>query len=264
MSLPEKHRIRSAFSRAAASYDAAAVLQRTVCERLLRQLADAPAPGDILDAGCGTGYGVGLLQQRWPQARIVAADFSEAMAVTTRDKVSAAPFTSPATACTIADIEVLPFAAASFDLWWSSLTVQWCDAASVLREAARVLRPGGRLAISTLGTGTYSELREAFAAVDGHRHTLDFAAAEQLADTAASAGLRDIRLHRETLTLCYPDLRQLLGAVKAIGANALGTGRRRGMMGKTAWQALAAAYERQRLADGLPASYDVVLLTARR
>lgn len=266
MSLPEKHRIRSAFSRAASSYDAAAVLQRTVCERLLQKLAGEPAPGDILDAGCGTGYGAGLLQQRWPQARIVAADFSEAMAATTRDKISAPSITLPATstACTVADIEALPFAAGSFDLWWSSLTVQWCDAATVLREAARVLRPGGRLALSTLGAGTYVELREAFAGVDGHRHTLDFAAADRLTETAEAAGLTDIRLHRETLTLCYSDLKQLLGAVKAIGANALGAGRRRGMMGKAAWQALDAAYECRRLAGGLPASYDVVLLTARR
>ncbi|MDQ5881455.1 MAG: hypothetical protein QG616_1285, partial [Pseudomonadota bacterium] len=35
MQRPEKHRIRSTFDRAAASYDAAAVLQRAVCERLL-------------------------------------------------------------------------------------------------------------------------------------------------------------------------------------------------------------------------------------
>ena len=260
MSLPDKQRIRASFARAAASYDTAAVLQREVCTRLLACLDETmeQAPARILDAGCGTGYGAGLLRTRWPQAAIVAADFAETMAATTRRQAPAG------TACAVADIEALPFAGARFDLWWSSLTVQWCDAATVLAEAARVLRADGRLALSTLGAGTYAELRTAFAEVDRHRHTLDFTAAEALADTATAAGLRDVRIHRETLTLHYPDLRTLLGAVKAIGANALGTGRRPGMMGKAAWQALAAAYERQRVAAGLPASHDVLLLTARK
>ncbi|HEX5804248.1 MAG TPA: methyltransferase domain-containing protein, partial [Azospira sp.] len=236
-----------------------------VCARLLAALTtpDAlttldAAPAAILDAGCGTGYGARLLHGRWPQAALVAADFAAAMAATTQANAPAG------TAIAVADIEALPFADAAFDLCWSSLTVQWCDAGRVLAEAARVLRPQGRLALSTLGAGTYAELRAAFAGVDRHRHTLDFAAADRLAETAAAAGLRDVALRRETITLHYPDLRQLLGAVKAIGANALGAGRRPGMMGKAAWQALTAAYEAQRVPQGLPASYDVVLLTARK
>jgi hypothetical protein len=36
------------------------------------------------------------------------------------------------------------------------------------------------------------------------------------------------------------------------------------MMGRTAWQALEAAYEKQRTAAGLPASYDVILAYAER
>jgi len=267
MSLPDKQRIRDAFSRAAASYDAAAVLQRTVCGRLLAALEDAGeraaagielAPAHLLDAGCGTGYGTRLLHRRWPQARLSAVDFAATMAATTRRD---AP---PDTGCAVADIEALPFVDASFDLWWSSLTVQWCDIDAVLREAARVLSPDGRLALSTLGAGTYDELRQAFASVDRHRHTLDFAAADRLAEAAVAAGFHDVAVARETITLHYPDLRQLLGAVKAIGANALGAGRRPGMMGRTAWQALTAAYEAQRTAEGLPASYDVVLLVAQK
>lgn len=256
MQHPEKQRIRSAFNRAAASYDAAAVLQRAVCERLLASLPTAAAiPQHILDAGCGTGYGARLLHQRWPQARITAADFSERMAAITA---------AAGAVCTVADIEALPFRDTSFDGFWSSLTVQWCDIHRVLQEAARVLKPGGWLSLSTLGEGTYAELRAAFSGIDPHQHTLDFSAAEQLAAAAKQAGLTHHVLHRETITLHYPDLRSLLGAVKAIGANALGPGRRTGMMGKAAWQALNTAYENHRTDAGLPASYDVLLLTARR
>ena len=257
MNLPEKHRIRAAFSRAATTYDAAAVRQREVCRALLDALTatvGAPSsPADILDAGCGTGYGARLLAGQWPSARLVAADFAAAMA----QKAAA---TAPA--C-VADIESLPFRNRAFDLWWSSLTVQWCDPRRVLAEAVRVLRPHGRLALSTLGPGTYTELRQAFAGIDRHRHTLDFSEPAPLAAAAETAGLAQLQIERRTITLHYPDLKTLLGAVKAIGANALGDGRRSGMMGKAAWQALSAAYEAQRTADGLPASYDVILLTAR-
>lgn len=257
MNLPDKRRIRAAFARAAGTYDAAAVVQRRVCEALLSAL-DTPAgasPQRILDAGCGTGYGARLLTARWPDATLIAADFAETMARTAA---------AVAHAATVADIEALPCRDGSMDLWWSSLSVQWCDLGRVLGEAHRVLAPGGRLALSTLGPGTFHELRTAFATVDRHRHTLDFAEPEAIAALATSAGLRDIRVTRETLTVCYPDLRQLLGAVKAIGANALGSGRRNGMMGKAAWQRLATAYEDARTPQGLPASYDVILLTARR
>ena len=63
------------------------------------------------------------------------------------------------------DLEQLPLADASLDLYWSSLAIQWCDPLAVFREARRVLRPDGRLAVSTLGPATFHELREAFTAV---------------------------------------------------------------------------------------------------
>ena len=55
-------------------------------------------------------------------------------------------------------------------------------------------------------------------------------------------------------------MKTLLRAVKAIGAQNVGEGGRSGMMGRLAWQTLEAAYERFREKDGLPASYDVILI----
>jgi len=260
MTLPAKQRVRASFDRAAATYDAAAVLQRQVCERLLAAFelpafelpAAAPA---ILDAGCGTGYGARLLRARWPLAHLTVADFAPAMLDLAR---------GAADACYAADIEALPFNAQCFDAWWSSLSIQWCDAATVFAEAARVLRPQGRLAVSTLGPGTFHELRSAFSGVDRYRHTLPFSEPAALGAALQGAGFSGIALRRETLTLHYPDLKTLLRAVKAIGANPVGAGARSGMMGRTAWQALEAAYENQRTPDGLPATYDVILGYAER
>lgn len=254
--LPAKQRVRESFDRAATTYDAAAVLQRQVCDRLLAgfEIPAATSPA-ILDAGCGTGYGARLLRSRWPAAHLSVADFSPAMLELARNAADAG---------FVADIEALPFSNNSFDAWWSSLTIQWCDAGSVFAEAARVLRPHGRLAVSTLGPGTFHELRSAFSAVDRYNHTLPFSEPAAIGAALHGAGFSGCVLQRETLTLHYPDLKTLLRAVKAIGANPVGAGARSGMMGRSAWQALEAAYEQQRTPDGLPASYDVIFAYAHR
>ncbi|MBZ0069905.1 MAG: malonyl-[acyl-carrier protein] O-methyltransferase BioC, partial [Thiobacillus sp.] len=61
--------VRRAFDHAAASYDAHAVLQREVCDRLLERLDFMTLqPARVLDVGTGTGYGLAHLQTRYAQA----------------------------------------------------------------------------------------------------------------------------------------------------------------------------------------------------
>lgn len=246
-----KRAIRQSFERAASTYDSVAALQRQVCELLLAVL---PAPtfsaATVLDAGCGTGHALGLLGRRWPQARLVAADFAPAMlAGITGERIGA-------------DIEALPFRPASFDLYWSSLAIQWCDTQRAVTEAARVLKPGGRFAVSSLGTGTLAELTHAFAAVDSHRHVLEFSPQQRLASACAAAGLRDIQLATRQIRRFHPDLKSLLRALKALGANQVGGERRPGLLGRQVWQSIEKRYEALREEDGLPATYAVILCTA--
>jgi malonyl-CoA O-methyltransferase len=245
--------IRHSFNRAAGSYDAAATLQRRVCELLLAELPDTPA-ATILDAGCGTGYALGLLAGRWPLAGIVAADFAPAMVTTAGGNGRGV----------CADIEALPFADASFDLYWSSLSFQWCNARRAMGEAARVLTPGGRLAVSSLASGTLAELTDAFAGTDRHRHVLDFAPAETLGAACAAAGLVDLRLMRQRVRLHHVDLASLLRELKSLGANQVGAGRRPGLMGRRTWQTVQERYEARREPAGLPATFEVILCNASK
>ncbi|MQY51996.1 alpha/beta fold hydrolase [Rhodocyclus gracilis] len=279
--LPPKRLVRAAFDRAAAAYDDVAVIQRRVaallCAGLPKTLAPtcddaatlgtapphAPAPWRApsptrplaLDAGCGTGFGGLELRARWEGIELVAADFAPAML---------AHPTHGGSARVASDIEALPFAPGVFDLYWSSLAVQWCDSARVLAEAARSLRAGGHLALSTLGPDTFAELRQSFAGIDRYRHTLAFTDPDTVREHLQQAGFVDIRLERQTLTLHYDTLRALLAAVRDIGANGVGGGARRGLMSRRVWQAFTAAYEAQRQPAGLPASYDVILVHARK
>ncbi len=249
-----KQRARASFDRAAASYDAAAIVQRRACDMLLGSLNPETPPARILDAGCGTGFGARILRQRWPQAHITGADFAPTMVERARPAMDA---------CFTADIERLPMPAQCFDLWWSSMSIQWCDTNAVFAEARRVLCPGGWLAVSTLGPNTFHEIREAFSSIDAYRHTLRFSAPDAIAAALDSAGFTQIELWRERCAIYYPDLKTLLRAVKAIGAQNVGEGGRGGMMGRAAWHKVESAYERFRTAEGLPASYDILFAYAR-
>lgn len=246
--------VRASFDRAAETYDTAAMLQRQVCRLLLDEIPGVPVTR-VIDAGCGTGFALGLLMDRWPDADIVPADFAPSMIAAT----------GGIGVC--ADIEALPFPARTFDLYWSSLTFQWCDPFRAMAEAERVLAPAGVLAVSSLAPGTLAELEAAFEGIDRHRHVLEFAPTEALMESCAAAGLIDIRVERRPLKLHYPDLATLLRGLKALGANQVGGDgnvRRSGLLGRRAWQTVEARYESHREAGGLPATFEVILCLANK
>lgn len=255
--LPDKAQVRRAFDRAAASYDAAAVLQREVGERLLERLDLLKIqPVRILDLGCGTGQGSAALLKRYPKAQVVAADLAPAMLARTRHRgrLLRRPL------CVCADAEALPFAPGSFDLVFSSLTLQWChDPDRVFGGLLRVLRPHGALMFSTFGPDTLKELRQSWAGVDGYTHVNAFIDMHDLGDALVRARFADPVMDVETFTLTYPRVEDLMRDLKAIGAHNVTGGRRRGLTGRAGLRALAEGYERFRGADGrLPASYEVV------
>lgn len=254
-----KHEVRAAFARAAGRYDAVADYQREVGKRLRAGLPWAALEGLALDLGCGTGHGSALLAHALPGLTLFAADFALPML---QAQTTALPL-PPIRLC--ADAHALPLAAASLDFCWSNLALQWCDPHRALGEIARVLKPGARLAFTTLGPGTFAELRQAFASVDGYRHTLDFHDEDVLLKALTEAGLHVVRSKRSTLVQHQADLRSLLAGVRELGANRVtGGNRRAGLMGKRAWQRLVAAYEAQRAPEGLPLSYDTFFIYAEK
>lgn len=254
MTRPSKARVRQSFERAAPTYDSAATVQRHICHHLADRLPATLPMERLLDAGCGTGYAQTLLQKRFPAAHAVALDLSAGML-----QRIAAP------CCRLAgDLEHLPLADASIDLYWSSLAVQWCDLARALSEARRTLRPGGQLALASLGPATFHELRTAFGGIDDYRHTLAFHSEEEVRQLATAAGLVAVDVQKGTEIAHYADFKTLLKAVKAIGANQLGSGRRTSLMSRATFARTEAACETLRTPAGLPLTYDVTYLYARK
>jgi malonyl-CoA O-methyltransferase len=261
---PPKQTVRSAFDRAAASYDEAAHVQREICDRLADFAVALPAPAPaqrILDVGCGTGYALGLLAQRYPEAAVIALDFAPAMLA--RLPAVDAEANRPLPLC--ADLEALPLAGAAVDAIWSSLALQWCEPSRALPECARALRPGGVAWIATLGPRTLWELREAFAAIDEAEHVIRFHSRERWLQESVDAGFDVIAEANSTAFALAADLRGLLRDIKAIGAHSVGPQRRRQPLGRAAWRVLESRYEVHRRDDGLlPATYDVILLALRK
>ena len=256
---PAKQRIRQAFDQAAPTYDSAADVQREVCDRLGSHLLESSvdlAPTAILDAGCGTGYGARWLAERWPCAQLSLIDFAPGMLAAARARCARAELVC-------ADIEALPISERRFDLYWSSLAWQWNDPRRCLAEAGRVLEPGGVLAVATLGTDNFPELRQAFAAVDEYSHVLTIPSPERLLADCRAKGWRVRIWERQPVRRHYPDVRTLLHSVKEVGAREVEQ-RRPAPFTRSLWWTITERYERLREPAGLPLTYDAVWLIATR
>jgi malonyl-CoA O-methyltransferase len=263
--------VRRSFDYAAARYDAHAVLQREVCDRLLARLDYVSLqPQRVLDVGCGTGYGLAQLRARYAAAEFVGLDIAPAMLAAARARLpqpgwaqralaslTARPSAAAQLVC--ADMGRLPLAADSVNLLWSSLALQWAgDLEATLAGFRRVLAPGGLLMFATFGPDTLKELRAAFAAVDAAPHVNRFTDLHDIGDMLVHAGFAHPVMEMDMLTLTYADLRALMRDLKGLGAHNAAAGRRRGLLGKAAWAQLERAYEAHRRDGRLPATFEVV------
>jgi len=258
---PNKHDIRAAFEASAARYDEVAVLQREVGSRLLERLALLKmTPATILDLGSGTGHCSAALRQRYPQARIVALDLSEAMLHRTRSRFSRWDRFRRRQGFVAGDAERLPFADASFDMLFSNLTLQWCEELEqTFSEFRRVLKPGGALFYTTLGPDTLKELRASWAAVDERVHVNTFLDLHDVGDAMLRARLAEPVMDMEHITLTYRYSMDLMRDLKVLGAHNINPGRNPGLTGRRALKTMMEAYERFRRSDALlPATYEVI------
>lgn len=259
--LPDKRWVRNSFSRAAATYDEIAVLQREVGQRMLERLALIRIdPKCVVDVGCGPGRWTRALAQRYPQAHVIGLDIALGMVQHAARRGSWWQRWRSKTTWVCGDAEALPLADQSVDLLFSNLTLQWCRHLDApFAEFQRVLRPGGLLMFSSFGPDTLKELRQSWSKVDNYNHVNAFIDMHDVGDALIRTGFSDPVMDVENYTLTYRDLMLLMRELKAIGAHNVTQGRPAGLTGRAKLAALTRAYESFRRADGLlPCTYEVV------
>ncbi|KUI18792.1 SAM-dependent methyltransferase [Mycobacterium sp. GA-1285] len=121
-------------------------------EVVYERLADRCADRDVLEAGCGEGYGADLIAD--VARRVIGLDYDESAVAHVRARY-------PRVDMRHGNLAELPLADGSVDVVVNFQVIEhlW-DQGQFVRECLRVLRPGGRLLMSTPNRITFSPGRD--------------------------------------------------------------------------------------------------------
>jgi malonyl-CoA O-methyltransferase len=243
-------------------------LRREIAARMHERLALVKIqPSCLLDAGCGDGADLSMLHGQYPDARIIGIDASLPLLVAARDRhtqtlssvsrllakllpTKSGVASVPGASLLSGDFAALPIQRNTLDLIWSNLALHWHPQPDhVFAEWRRALRVDGLLMFSCFGPDTFKEVRDAFAGVDDATHALSFVDMHDFGDMLVNVGFSTPVMDMETITVTYDSVERLMADVRAWGGNPLLT-RRRGLLGRNAWAAIAKRLEQGRRADG--------------
>lgn len=257
LAIPGPAATRRAFTRAAGSYDAAAVLQQEVGRRLLERLDVIRVdPARVLDVGAGTGAATAALMARYPRAQVLALD--PVPELLSRARQRGRFWRRPR--CICGDARALPVATGSIDLLVSNLALPWiADLDRALEQFRRALVPEGLLLFSSFGPDTLKELRQAWGAIDDYVHVHDFVDMHDVGDAMMRAAFVNPVMEVEHITLTYQTVDDLMRDLRQTGGHNLAQGRRSTLTPRRDLDALRRNYERWRQPDGrLPATFEIV------
>jgi NADH dehydrogenase [ubiquinone] 1 alpha subcomplex assembly factor 5 len=252
--LARRHRDRAAEGFSAHHH----ALLEEAATHILERLADVKRRfSSILDLGAHDGLLARRLAQR-KDAFVIAADLSEKLL-----GQGGYPL------CVAADEEFLPFAAESFDLIVSNLSLHWVnDLPGALAQINMALKPDGLFLATLLGGSTLHELRacllEAELAITGGisprlSPSIDMQTASALLQRAGfSLPVTD----QEVISFTYSDIFALMRDLRGMGeTNAQRQRLRKGARREVFEMANRLYRERFALADGrFPATFEVVFL----
>lgn len=257
-----EHKVRKAFSGAAARYDAHTSLHKEIGRGLIKQVTAVKTRKAILDIGMGTGWLTNQLKFYFPQTRIVGIDFADGMIEQARGQNQGVMIVQ-------ADACALPFQPGSFDLIVSNLAYQWVpDLQQSFGLCHSILQEGGAFHLTLFGRQTFREL---FFCLDHARGKLNrergyalrrLAGSGQVEEALERAGFRDVDVEPQLMKVHFPDMWSLMHWTKDIGANALGKDM---FLGKSMIAAADAYYQRHyRDRFGIFATLEVLWARGRK
>lgn len=224
------------FQRSASIYEREAQVQY----QIMSQLADLFLPyvednSTVLDIGCGTGWLKQVLEARHIPWNLMGLDIAAAMCAEAGNK-------GVKVAC--GNAQSLPFADNSVDAIFSSLCVQWLEEPHLfMREAARVVKPGGRIAVATLGQETLIELRDTFARFGEESRVMAFRSEFDWRDMAVAQKLSVRHMHSIRWKYPYRSMLHLCQSLRDIGAMNKRDDRRRSFTGASLFERAKAHYD---------------------
>lgn len=246
--------VARAFSGAAKRYQENAALQVQVGQWLLQALSPAER---WLDVGCGTGYMAAQLKQQGFAQHVVGVDAAQGMLAIENH---------PCDQCICADMEQLPNADNSVESIVANLSLQWAENPErVLMQCYRVLEAKGLLAFTVPVPGALIELEQSWKATgDTHSHINTFVDAESWKNMLQSIGFEFIAIDQQRFVRWFESPKAAICSLRSVGANRVTQGAKRGLTGKTQFAAMLKEYEIFRQAQGIPMSYEVVRVVAKK
>lgn len=244
-----RRRVAHAFNRAAPRYTSLASAQQAMGDSLWRRLPAHAA--SILDLGCGPGHWTARLAHRYG-VMTMGLDLAPGMLHEAYRR-----YGSQHSRWLCADAAAMPIASRSIELVFSNLAIQWCrNPTSVFAELYRVMIPGGRALINTLGPGTLSEIAMAWAHPDQPTGVENFIDADTLRHIAQDAGFQ-VSQDNATERFHYSDLAAVMASIKGIGAQVARDG---APLTRSDIARAARRYEQLREPAGLPVTYQRLTL----
>jgi len=197
---------------------------------LLVQAAHVEPGMEVLDLASGTGEpSLTLAQKVGPAGHVTATDLGSAMLAIAEENARAQGLTNMT--FRQADVHQLPFPDMQFDRVSCRFGVYYfADCARAMREVARVLKPGGRVALTALASLEQNQYITIFLMPflkrvqpppppPGAPHPFKFAQPGSLASELSTAGFRDIEETFHVLKFPFPgtpeDIKQGISDVSA-------------------------------------------------
>jgi malonyl-CoA O-methyltransferase len=179
-------------------------------------------PRSVIDWWSFNGAAQGLLQQAYPQARVLRVEADDAVLKRSRT-VASTPWWSrrrwaePQVAFATPE-QVAPGEAGL--LWANMMLHLAADPVALLQKWQQVLTVDGFLMFSTLGPGSLQGLRRVYAGLGWPVPHAPFVDMHDLGDMLLHAGFADPVMDQETLTVTWPDVDALLHELRGLGGNA--------------------------------------------
>ncbi|MCL1145768.1 methyltransferase domain-containing protein [Shewanella marinintestina] len=243
--------VAARFSAAADNYHSYDVLQQQTAQRLLKQ---TEVSGRLLDIGAGPGTCFAHLPS---VKQVICLDIAEGM-------LSTLTANYPHYQAICADAQNLPLLDNSVDGIYSNVALQWCQQLpQAITEANRVLTAGAEFNMSIVAKDSLQQLA-----------ALGFKINQFIEQSTLLAGFDksqwDIELcETQAISLHFDTLKSMLQSIKGVGASIVKQQQdvnlpQVTLRGRKDWQALQAKAELSRAPEGLPLTYNICFIKARK